>query len=157
MEIARATVDDAEEILKLQKLAYRSEAEIYGDYDIPPLTQTIEDIRDQFRNHIILKAVCGRVIVGTVRAYEGNGTCHIGRLAVRPDSQNQGIGNALMKAIEAYYNPEHFELFTGSKSEKNIYLYKKLGYTVCISGRHGCGDIEVYYMEKKYGAGGKQQ
>jgi ribosomal protein RSM22 (predicted rRNA methylase) len=35
--IERATIKDAEEILDLQKLAYKSEAEIYNDYAIPPL------------------------------------------------------------------------------------------------------------------------
>jgi hypothetical protein len=31
--------------LALQKLAYRSEAEIYDDYTIPPLTQTLGEMR----------------------------------------------------------------------------------------------------------------
>ncbi len=41
MEIERAIISDAEEILSLQKLAYRSEAEIYNDFNIPPLVQTL--------------------------------------------------------------------------------------------------------------------
>jgi 2-aminoadipate transaminase len=44
MRIDRATVEDAKEILDLQKLAYQSEAEIYNDYTIPPLTQTLEEM-----------------------------------------------------------------------------------------------------------------
>lgn len=44
MEIVQASVTDAEEILKLQKLAYQIEAERYNDYNIPPLKQTIEEI-----------------------------------------------------------------------------------------------------------------
>ncbi|MCX6674537.1 MAG: hypothetical protein NTY37_12255 [Methanothrix sp.] len=32
-EIAQATVEDVEEILALQRLAYQSEAQIYGDWD----------------------------------------------------------------------------------------------------------------------------
>jgi len=31
MSVEKATIDDAEEILALQKLAYASEAEIYND------------------------------------------------------------------------------------------------------------------------------
>jgi GNAT superfamily N-acetyltransferase len=148
MEILQATIADAEEILTLQKLAYQSEAERYSNYNIPPLTQTLDEIKDQFRNHIFLKAVSEGRTIGTVRAYEENGTCYIGRLAVHPDSQNRGIGTALMKAIEGYFKPQRFELFVGSRSDKNIYLYKKLRYAVCKTEKYGCGDIEVFYMEK---------
>lgn len=148
MEILQATIADAEEILTLQKLAYQSEAERYSNYNIPPLTQTPDEIKDQFRNHIFLKAVSEGRTIGTVRAYEENGTCYIGRLAVHPDSQNRGIGTALMKAIEGYFKPQRFELFIGSRSDKNIYLYKKLGYAVCKTEKYGCGDIEVFSMEK---------
>ncbi len=70
MEILQATIDDAEEILNLQKLAYRSESERYNNYDIPPLRQTIDEIKEQFKSYIFLKAVSGGNIIGTVRAYE---------------------------------------------------------------------------------------
>jgi GNAT superfamily N-acetyltransferase len=130
MEILQATVADAVEILALQKLAYQIEAERYNNYDIPPLKQTLDEIKNEFRNHIFLKAVSEGSIIGTVRAHEENGVCYIGRLAVHSDSQNRGIGTALMKAIEGYYKPKRFDLFVGSKSDKNIYLYKKLGYTI---------------------------
>jgi ribosomal protein S18 acetylase RimI-like enzyme len=150
MEIMRATVDDAEEILKLQKLAYQSEAARYDNYDIPPLTQTIEEVIYQFKTHTFLKAISSGKIVGTVRAREEYGTCYIGRLAVHPDRQNLGIGTALMKAIEGCYRPKRFELFVGSKSEKNIYLYKKLGYSAYRADNYECGNIEIYYMEKKF-------
>ena len=46
MILERATIEDAKEILDLQKLAYRSEAEIYYDDTLPPLTQTREEIRN---------------------------------------------------------------------------------------------------------------
>jgi hypothetical protein len=36
-----ASIEDAEEILALQKLAYVSEAEIIDDFTIPPLHQTL--------------------------------------------------------------------------------------------------------------------
>jgi ribosomal protein S18 acetylase RimI-like enzyme len=148
MEILQATVYNAEEILMIQKLAYQSEAALYGNYDIPPLKQTVEELRDQFKDHVILKAVLDGRTIGTVRAYAENGTCFIGRLAVHPEFQNQGAGTALMKAVEGRFSPERFELFTGSRSVKNIHLYEKLGYTIFKKGSHGCGEIEIFFMEK---------
>jgi GNAT superfamily N-acetyltransferase len=75
-------------------------------------------------------------------------TCHIGRLIVHPDWQNRGIGTRLMIEVEKIY-PEVslFELFTGSQSVKNLYLYRKLGYNdfrwESLSSRVG-----LIYLEK---------
>jgi len=148
MKILQATIADAEEILKLQKLAYQIEAERYNDYSIPPLKQTNDEIKEQFKTHIFLKADSEGAIIGTVRAHEENETCYIGRLAVRPNMQNQGIGTILMKEIEKCFTTKHFELFVGSKSGKNIHLYQKLGYSIFRTGGCECGHIEILHMEK---------
>src|SRR4030042_6685710 len=100
MMIERAVTDDAEEILSLQKIAYRSEAEIYNDFTIPPLTQTLEGIKKDFENQFFLKAIIDGKIIGSVRAFVKEGTCYVGRLVVHPDFQNRGIGTHLMNRIE---------------------------------------------------------
>ena len=127
--IKRALVEDAEIILNLQKLAYLSEAEIYNNDSIPPLTQTLDEIRSEFGKQTFLKAVVADRIVGSVRAYQTAETCHIGRLIVHPDFQNRGIGTRLMDKIEGLFDTvKRFELFTGDNSERNLYIYRKLGY-----------------------------
>jgi len=129
MIVEPAKAGDAEEVLALQKLAYRSEAEIYGDYTIPPLTQTLEEIETDFENQLVLKASVNGKIVGSVRAYIREGTCFIGRLIVHPDFQNRGIGTRLMDEIEKRFGQvERYELFTGHRSERNLRFYRKLGY-----------------------------
>jgi len=148
-DIEKANINDSEEILDIQKIAYQIEAERYNNYDIPPLKQTVDELKSQFEDHIILKAISDNKIIGTVRAYEKNGTCYIGRLAVHPDMHNQGIGTALMKEIERRYNPERYELFTGSKSDKDIYIYSKLGYKIFKKAIEECGTVEIVYMEKQ--------
>ncbi|MGO9612047.1 MAG: GNAT family N-acetyltransferase [Dissulfurispiraceae bacterium] len=148
LKIIKAEIKDAEEILKIQKLAYQIEAKRYNNCDIPPLKQTLEELEKQFGDHIILKAVADDKIIGTVRAFAKNGTCFIGRLAVHPSIQNQGIGTALMKEIENHYNTKRYELFVGSKSDNNIHLYEKLGYSIYQKIQHECENIEIFYMEK---------
>jgi GNAT superfamily N-acetyltransferase len=131
MIIQRATVSDAKDILVLQKLAYMGEAEIYNDYTIEPLVQSLQGVKKQIREQAVFKAMVDDDIVGSVRGYLKAGTCHVGKLFVHPHHQNQGIGKKLMGKIEAFFSTSlRYELFTGNKSEKNIYLYEKLGFKV---------------------------
>jgi indole-3-glycerol phosphate synthase len=127
--IKRATIDDAQAILALQKLAYQSEAELYQDWAIPPLTQTLEELTQEFETHAFLKVVLKGQLVGSVRAHLREETCFIERLIVHPGWQNQGIGTRLMTAIEDSFGAaRRYELFTGERSERNLHLYQKLGY-----------------------------
>lgn len=130
LEILPAIADDLDTILDLQKACYQTEAELHDEYDIPPLKQDSASIKTEFnQGTLILKGVIGGQIVGSVRGYAENGTCYIGRLIVDKAFQNQKIGQALMHFIEAQFDAcQRFELFTGNKSEKNLYLYRKLGY-----------------------------
>ena len=49
--IQHAELRDAAEILALQKIAYRSEAAIYDDDAIPPLTQTLAEMEADLQNN----------------------------------------------------------------------------------------------------------
>jgi GNAT superfamily N-acetyltransferase len=127
--IGRAGAQSAPAILALQKLAYQSEARLYEDSNLPPLTQTLDSLRAEFDSWRVLEALDGDMLVGSVRARETEGTCHVGRLIVTPELQGRGVGTRLMRAIEAEFpETDCFELFTGSRSEANIRLYERLGY-----------------------------
>ncbi len=131
LTIFQAEPKDAEAILVLQKLAYQSEAALYNDWTLPPLTESIESLLAEFKSSVVLKAVSGERIVGSVRAKVTLGICAIGRLVVHPNFQGQGIGSSLLKRIEANFpHVSKYELFTGSKSEANIRLYQRHGYTI---------------------------
>ncbi len=146
--IGTASESDLEEILTLQKLAYISEAEIYNDFSIPPLQQTLEEIRKEYNENTFFKAVASGRIVGSVRANVTDGKCYIGKLIVHPDYQNKGIGTALMKHAEAHFQGcKRYELFTGYKSEKNLYLYQKLGYRI-FRKEKVTDNLEIVYLEK---------
>ena len=149
MIIEEARMEDAEEILALQRAAYASEAERYDDHNIPPLTQTLEEMEADFEKQLFLKAVEEGVIVGSVRAYQEGGTCHIGRLIVLPDRQNRGIGSRLMDEIEARFpEAERFELFTGHLSQGPLHIYSERGYEVFrVEPVHD--RLTVIFLEKR--------
>jgi ribosomal protein S18 acetylase RimI-like enzyme len=131
MEILKADLTDAEEILALQKRAFIQEAELYGDYNVEPLTVCLENTIDEFKRSVVLKMVHEGKIIGSVRGMLKDNACHVGKLIVEPQFQNKGHGASLMRAIEKEFpDCKWFELFTGAKSENNIHLYKKLGYKI---------------------------
>ena len=148
MNIKRATVDDAEEILALQKLSYVSEAEIYNDFSIQPLHQNLNEIESEFKEQQVLKYVVEGKIVGSVRYLIKDGTCYINKLIVHPKSQNQGIGSTLLKEVQNHSKiVNRFELFTGFKSEKNIHLYEKQGFKIFRYEKIN-DNLTLVFMEK---------
>jgi GNAT superfamily N-acetyltransferase len=148
LAITRATPEDAQEILDLQKLAYQSEAAIYQDYTLPPLTQTLPEMEAELQSQVFLKAMAAGRIVGSVRAYLQQETCGIGRLIVHPDYQNRGLGKELMGKIEACFpQAQRYKLFTGHRSERNLYLYQKLGYRR-VSSEKISEKLALVFLEK---------
>ena len=147
--IGVADEKDAEEILALQKLCFQPEGRLTGDFNIPPLTQTLESIRGDMRRQVYLKAILDGRIIGSVRGYEAEGTCHIGRLIVHPDYQNKGLGKKLMADIEGRFaGVRRFELFTGAINQRNLSLYQKLGYAIFKTGKFG-EKVELAFLEKR--------
>lgn len=149
MIIKKAEFSDLEKILLLQKLAYKSEAELYEDFSIPPLVQTLKEVEEEFENHVFLKVVENEKIIGSVRAVLIDPkTCYIGKLIVHPEFQNRGIGTELIREIERIFKDcEKFELITGHKSKKNLKLYKKLGYKEFKTERL-TENLNLLYLEK---------
>jgi ribosomal protein S18 acetylase RimI-like enzyme len=149
MEILRATRNDLPEILDLQKSAYWSEAKLLNDYSIQPLAQTMEELEKEFSKSLILKGVDENrgEIIGSVRAFEEGGRVHIGKLMVRPDHQNKGLGTKLLKAMESCFEDKTFELYTSSRSEKNLMLYKSNGYKE-FKRKKVSANFDLVYLEK---------
>ncbi|WP_042449841.1 GNAT family N-acetyltransferase [Streptacidiphilus jiangxiensis] len=129
-----ATEDDAERILKLQFLCYQGEAELYGDWSIDPLTQTLDSMRSELKEHHVLVARLGDEIVGSVRGrVDDDGVGRIGRLMVHPRMQRHGLGSRLLRAMEQQLAADGtvivgYRLFTGHRSLGNLRLYQRLGY-----------------------------
>jgi ribosomal protein S18 acetylase RimI-like enzyme len=149
MDILKVANQDLPKILELQKICYYASAVRYNTFDIPPMQQTLENLEQEFQTSLILKAQRESEIIGSIRAYEKEGTCFIGRVIVHPEAQNRGIGKSLMRSIEHHFPSAHrYELFTGYRDGKNLYFYQSLGYTLYkeeeLSDR-----VKLVYLEKK--------
>ncbi|HOV14856.1 MAG TPA: GNAT family N-acetyltransferase, partial [Spirochaetota bacterium] len=131
LKIVPAKKENLSDILNLQILCYQSEAINCNDFDIPPLNYKIQDIENEFNDKIFFIASFNDKLIGSIRGYQKDETLFIEKIIVHPDFQNLGIGKLLIKTIEDYFKDcKICELFTGSRSEKNLKLYNKLGYQI---------------------------
>jgi tRNA (guanine37-N1)-methyltransferase len=127
--IEPARPDDAGELSTLQLAAYLSEGQ--ATLSVPPLTQTLDEMRDSLSTGTVLVARRGHRLVGSVRGEpKDDDVWYIGRLMVAPDLWGQGIGSELMAAIEGCAPPgtTRLRLLTGASSEHNLAYYRRRGY-----------------------------
>ena len=141
------TPDDAGEVLTIQRAAFASEALIYGDPDMPPLTQTLDELAAELVENLGCVAVTAGRIVGAVRARRDGELLLIGRLAIAPDQQGEGLGTLLLGAVEERgreAGATEAELFTGGLSEANQRLYEREGY----HRTETTADGEIFYRKR---------
>lgn len=147
-KITKASEEDLQEILELQHLAYQSEAALFGRQDIQPLTETLDELIEEYKAGTVLKMTDENgKIIGSVRGKEADGTLYIGKLMVHPDHQRKGYGRRLLTAIEECCPGRRYELFTSTRSVNNIRLYESLGYKK-FDERDADGEIRFVYLEK---------
>lgn len=111
------------------------------------MLQTVEEVKDEYNKGTILKAVVDGNIIGSVRGFVDSNTLYIGKLIVHPDYQGKGIGKKLLSQIEQSFEVSRFELFTSSKSTRNISLYEHAGYSM-FKEENLTKDIRLVYFVK---------
>jgi ribosomal protein S18 acetylase RimI-like enzyme len=153
VDIRPVTDAEAGELLTVRRAAFVSEAQIYGDPSIPPLTQTLEELRADLANPdvITLGAWAGHRLVGSIRVLLEGSRATLGRLAVAPDLQGQGIGTQMLLAILPHLPEDTSEVwvFTGRDSVQNLALYEKHGYE--HEHDRTVGDLTYAYLRKILG------
>lgn len=153
LSISPALVEDAGEVLTLQRAAYVTEAQLYDDVRLPALTQSLDDLRAELQQGLAFKATLAfNRVVGGVRARLDDGTLHVGRIIVAPDQQGKGIGSALLQRVEreAPAGTAKYALFTGHLSSANLRLYERHGYLEVRRDVLHAG-VTLVHMEKALG------
>jgi ribosomal protein S18 acetylase RimI-like enzyme len=133
VHIAPLTADHAGEALTVQRAAYVTEAQNYHAPHIPPLTETVDELRADLAGGVLaFGAWLGTRLAGSVRGRVDGDRMEVARFAVAPDLQGKGIGRALLAAVEtaAPSGIRTFWLVTGMSSEANLRLYRRAGYAV---------------------------
>lgn len=143
--------DDAGEVLTLQRAAFVDDAILYDDPSLPVMTQTLEQVEAELADNLGCVAEDEHRIVGAARARRDGPLLLIGRIAVAPDRQGDGIGSALLDALERQglaRGCAEAELFTGSRNVANIELYEGLGYAQTQRVDQGDGTQQVFLRKR---------
>ncbi|GGL40903.1 tRNA (guanosine(37)-N1)-methyltransferase TrmD [Phycicoccus endophyticus] len=139
LQVRAAVPADAPELLVLQRACWAPEGRISGEWSIPPLEETLEDVRRGLADWTTWVArvpaggsAPGR-LVGSVRGRVRPGDPSVwetGRLMVAPDLQGAGLGRALLALAEAGAptSVRTYWLNTGRVSEANLRRYRRAGY-----------------------------
>jgi ribosomal protein S18 acetylase RimI-like enzyme len=149
-------VEDAGELLTLQGAAYVAEAQAHDDPRLPPLLETLAEVRAELRSETttVLGIRDRERLVATVRLRHDPAapdTAEIARLAVAPDRQGEGLGTRLLGEAEHHLRAEvtTLALFTGEHSHGNLRLYERHGYTE--THRTPAGTHQLVHMRKRIG------
>ncbi len=142
VSVVRLSVEDAGELLTVQRSAYAEQAQLHADPHLPPLTQTLSQLRAELDDPAVtalgirLPTRFGARLVAAVRLRRraDGRDGEVSRLVVVPDLQGQGLGSTLLGAVHdvvatAPGGPRcQLHLFTGEHSAANLRLYARHGY-----------------------------
>jgi ribosomal protein S18 acetylase RimI-like enzyme len=119
--------ETAQAVLQLQRLAYRVEAKLIGSDGIPPLWETLEELRacgEEF-----LGALVKGDLVGAISWRFSADTIDIHRLVVHPAHFRRGIASALVDAaLEIEPTAKHAVVQTGAQNAPAAALYLREGF-----------------------------
>lgn len=130
IRLQKATIEDKEELFKLQKTVFKPLYLKYEDHDFSPATQTIERFSKRFEIGNYYKILFNDSLVGSIFVFEKSpGIMKLHIINILEEFQGKGIAKETMNRIETLYpEAERWELETIATEIKNCYLYEKMGY-----------------------------
>lgn len=158
MEIRKAKIEEAEEILKIYKSLIGYEGCLWDEY-----YPNIEIVNNDIKKETLYVALIGNEIVGAAQAgideelfnmeffsKEKKNPRDLSRVAVKKEYQKQGIARKIIAYIEDELRKEgvdYMYLTVGKTNIKAYNLYKSIGYET--KGEMVKFDIDWYCQEKK--------
>ncbi|GAA0359413.1 GNAT family N-acetyltransferase [Bacillus horti] len=122
----------AEQVLDIQKQAYRIEADLIGFDQIPPLMETINELKHSEEEYIGLyeeEELIGVLAYETELLQDNTVSITICKLVVHPGHFRKGIASILINHLAVLSrNTSSLIVSTGAKNKPAIQLYEKLGF-----------------------------
>jgi len=120
-------IEIVRDILALQKASYIIEAELINFYEIPPLKDTFETIKEC--DEIFFGYYINESLAGIISYKISEKVLDIHRVAIHPRFFRRGVAGKLIAFIENLQRDiSKIEVCTGKKNTPAINLYLKNGY-----------------------------
>ena len=133
VQLIKATVENAEQIWKIQVESFSPLLDKYQDYETNPASEPVDKVKErleQSSTYYYYIKLCDE-IVGTIRVIDdknSNSRKCISPLCVLPKFQNQGIAQKAIRKAEEIHGTNNWGLATILQEKGNCHLYEKMGY-----------------------------
>ena len=130
--LVRASLEDAETIWEMQKIAFADLLEKYQDFDTNPGNEPLEKVQWRLSlpaTYFYFIQVDG-VNAGAIRIIDHQDASRkrISPLFVLPEFRGMGAAQAAIRAAEVIHGSTNWNLGTILQEPLNCHLYEKMGY-----------------------------
>ena len=132
IELVRASMEDAETIWRMQRVAFAELLERYQDFDTNPGNEPLEKVQWRFTfpaTYFYFIRVDG-ANAGAIRIIDHHDASSkkISPLFVMPEYRGKGVAQAAIREAETIHGSENWQLGTILQEKGNCHLYEKMGY-----------------------------
>ncbi|MFB7246646.1 GNAT family N-acetyltransferase [Streptomyces populi] len=150
VEPVRLDLSDPDTLLHLwdlQRASYAVEARLIGFDGIPPLHESLEELRacDEFFLGIRDES---RLLGAVAWTRLPNGALDICRLVVHPVAHRRGVATALLDALDSIEPAELTVVSTGTANLPAVALYRRRGF-IPVGERQIAPGITITLLERK--------
>ncbi|OWA18078.1 GNAT family N-acetyltransferase [Streptomyces sp. CS159] len=139
--------DTLRHLWDLQRASYAVEARLIGFDGIPPLHESLEQLRACEESFIGVRDE--RRLVGAVAwTRSGNGVLDICRLVVHPVAHRRGVATALLDALDSIEPAELTVVSTGTANLPAVELYRRRGFRP-VGERRIAPGVAVTLLERR--------
>lgn len=152
IKLVRASMEDAEEIWRMQRIAFAGLLARYQDFDTNPGNEPLAKVQWRLSlpaTYFYFIRVDGEN-AGAIRIIDHHDESRkrISPLFVLPEYRGKGVGQAAIREAERLHGETHWNLGTILQEPKNCHLYEKMGYTSTGETRIINDRMTIVFYEK---------
>ena len=130
VKLKRVTIDDINEIIKMQKKSFKPLLDKYHDDDINPYNESLDKVKYKIENYFYYFIIADGEKVGAIAINDkkDGSKKKIAPIYILPEFQNKGYGQSAIKEVEKIHGENNWKLDTILEEKGNCHLYEKFGY-----------------------------